>query len=163
MLVLAAAIGMAAGWATGCKPDAQQTADESEKAHAASEEAGARIRTLAGAHTMTCEALESPNDVYVDLREVKSVDAALKAIAHYPQVGWIVLKQTDLTEAGMKHMSAFPQLQILDVSGTKITDASLKNHKGLTHLRYVWLDGTKVTAAGVAELQKALPKCSITH
>jgi len=32
----------------------------------------------------------------------------------------------------------------------------------MNQLRHLWLDGTKVTKAGVAELQKALPKCSIT-
>jgi len=33
----------------------------------------------------------------------------------------------------------------------------------LNQLRHLWLDGTKVTKADVTELQKALPKCAISH
>jgi len=34
--------------------------------------------------------------------------------------------------------------------------------KGLTMLQELWLDDTQVTDAGIAELTKALPNCSIS-
>jgi len=37
----------------------------------------------------------------------------------------------------------------------------LSHLKGLTELQDLNLDGTKITDAGVAELKKALPKCSV--
>jgi hypothetical protein len=49
----------------------------------------------------------------------------------------------------------------LDV--TKITDVGLKELAKLTQLKRLYLRNTKVTKAGVAELQKALPNCNITH
>jgi hypothetical protein len=45
----------------------------------------------------------------------------------------------------------------------KITDAGLKEVAKLQQLRRLTMYGTKVTKVGVAELQKALPKCKITH
>ena len=39
--------------------------------------------------------------------------------------------------------------------------ARLAHIKGLTNLHELGLVGTKVTAAGVAELQQALPNCTI--
>jgi hypothetical protein len=33
----------------------------------------------------------------------------------------------------------------------------------MTHLRWLWVGETGVTAAGVEELQRALPDCDIRH
>jgi hypothetical protein len=43
----------------------------------------------------------------------------------------------------------------------RITDAGLKKVAKLQQLSGLYLGSTKVTKAGVAELQKALPKCKI--
>ena len=43
-----------------------------------------------------------------------------------------------------------------------VTDAGLTHLKGLKALTYLGLNRTQITDAGVAELQKALPKCKIT-
>ena len=51
----------------------------------------------------------------------------------------------------------------LSLIGTKITDAGLLRLKRLTKLQRLVLDFTKVTDAGVADLQKALPNCKISH
>lgn len=51
----------------------------------------------------------------------------------------------------------------LNLIGTKITDAGLLRLKKLTKLQRLVLDFTKVTDAGVADLQKALPDCEISH
>jgi hypothetical protein len=52
-------------------------------------------------------------------------------------------------------------LRTLNLSDTPISDAGLEHLKGLTQLQGLMLAHTKVTDAGVRELQKALPKCSI--
>ena len=49
----------------------------------------------------------------------------------------------------------------VQLRGTDGTDASLLHLKGLTQLQDLNLFGTKITAAGVADLQKALPNCKI--
>ena len=43
----------------------------------------------------------------------------------------------------------------------QITDAGLKEVAKLAQLKEIYLRGTKVTKSGVAQLQKALPKCEI--
>ncbi len=48
-----------------------------------------------------------------------------------------------------------------DLAGTQVADAGLVHLKGLTKLKRLSLQGSQVTRAGVAELKKALPKCSI--
>ena len=47
--------------------------------------------------------------------------------------------------------------------GSKVTDAGLVHLKGLTKLGTLNLTDTKVTAAGVKDLQAALPNCKISH
>jgi hypothetical protein len=45
--------------------------------------------------------------------------------------------------------------------GTLVTDAGLKELVGLEQLRNLNLRRARVTAAGIAELRKALPQCTI--
>ncbi len=47
------------------------------------------------------------------------------------------------------------------LSGPEVTDAGLAHLAGLTALKELDLTRTDVTDVGVAELQKALPNCSI--
>jgi len=56
-----------------------------------------------------------------------------------------------------------PELPQLAFGLAQVTDAGLVHLKGLTNLETLVLDETQVTSAGVAELQKALPKCKIHH
>ena len=51
----------------------------------------------------------------------------------------------------------------LNLAHTKVTDAGLKELVNLRQLKALQLQDTQVTNAGVVELQKALPKCKITH
>jgi hypothetical protein len=51
----------------------------------------------------------------------------------------------------------------VSLNGTQISDAGLKELAALQQLQTLWLSGTQVTTNGVAELQKALPKCKIAH
>jgi hypothetical protein len=52
----------------------------------------------------------------------------------------------------------------LSICYTKVTDSGLKELAGMKCLqRLDILDVKNLTAAGVAELQKALPECKIDH
>jgi hypothetical protein len=50
----------------------------------------------------------------------------------------------------------------LSLARSGVSDEGLKHLHGLTNLLELDLRTTKVTAAGVADLQKALPQCKIT-
>ncbi len=68
-----------------------------------------------------------------------------------------VLKKPEgkLTEADLEKVA------YLGLPRTQITDAGLKDVAKLQWLTRLYLRGTKITTAGVAELKKALPKCTI--
>ena len=66
-----------------------------------------------------------------------------------------------IDDALLTRLSKMETLQVLVLNKSPITDtglAELKKLKGLTNLSLV---GTKVTAAGVVDLQQALPNCKI--
>jgi hypothetical protein len=63
-----------------------------------------------------------------------------------------------ITDAGLKEGSDFKTLTGLGLSRTPVANAGLKE---LTKLTSLSLLITKVTKEGAAELQKALPKCTI--
>jgi hypothetical protein len=52
---------------------------------------------------------------------------------------------------------------MLSLANTDVTDKGLVHIKGLTNLTVLRLQQTKITDAGIAELKKALPKCSIAN
>ena len=56
---------------------------------------------------------------------------------------------------------ALKQLKRLSLVGSGLTDAGIKHLAGLTNLESLDLRRTKASAAGIAELQKALPGCQI--
>ncbi len=71
------------------------------------------------------------------------------------------LANTLLTDGGLPYLKGLTALQDLDLNGNRISDAGFVNLKGLTALQTLSLRGTSVTDAGTADLQKALPKCTI--
>ena len=75
----------------------------------------------------------------------------------------LYLDKWRITDAGLEHLKELTTLQNLVLSSTRITDAGLIHLKGLPNLKYLDLGGTQATGMGVAELQKALPDCEITH
>ena len=67
------------------------------------------------------------------------------------------------TDLGLKHyLAALETHTALNLVGWRITDAGLVHLKGLTDLQKLNLGGTEITAAGIADLQKALPNCKIS-
>ena len=67
---------------------------------------------------------------------------------------------TNVTDAGLVHLKQLTKLEELVLNGTQITDAGLVHLAGLTKLKLISLP-KQVTDAGIAELQKALPNCTI--
>ena len=59
--------------------------------------------------------------------------------------------------------SVFFEQRFVDFNGSKVTDEGLVHLKGLAGLQSLFLGDTKVTAAGVKELQTAIPTCNIVR
>ena len=83
--------------------------------------------------------------------------------AELASVTSLSLSSTKLTNAGLRDIAKMQNLTRLYLGGTKITDAGLKDIAKLQKLRTLYLKDTKITVENAAELQKALPKCRISH
>jgi Leucine Rich repeat len=121
------------------------------------------------------------------LRDTTVTDDGLVRVKGLTRLEVLELGRTKVTDKGLLHLRGFTKLRSLDLGGTEVTDAGLAHLKdlgsldtlslemvagvsdrglmhlkGLTNLRTLNLTGTHVTDAGVRELQKALPKVTIT-
>ncbi len=72
------------------------------------------------------------------------------------------LGDTQISDAGLSHLKSLRRLGSLALTRTRITDVGLDHLKPLGNLQGLSLGGANVTAKGVAALEKALPKCTIT-
>jgi beta-lactamase regulating signal transducer with metallopeptidase domain/Leucine-rich repeat (LRR) protein len=109
----------------------------------------------------------------LDLSDSPVNDAGLAHLKGLHKLSVLGLSNTKITDAGLEHLKSLsgfttPRAEndesdcgLLLLNKTKITDAGLKHLDALKGLRGVDLTGTKVTAAGVEQLQKALPQCKI--
>jgi hypothetical protein len=79
----------------------------------------------------------------------------------FVDVSELLTDQAD--DADLALLKEVTQLERLYLGRTNVTDMGLEYLKGLKQLERLWLDETYVTDAGVADLQKALPGCSISH
>ena len=89
--------------------------------------------------------------------------AGLEHLKDLPSLSYLGLADTAITDAGLEQLRGLTNLEYLSLYETAITDAGLEHLKGLGQLSSVVLYRTSVTKDGVAELQQALPKCSIYH
>src|SRR6516162_4962276 len=99
----------------------------------------------------------------LDLGETRITDVGLSALAGLNQLQTLDLSETQISDAGLKELAGLKQLQWLELEDTRVSDDSLNELAGLKQLEFLSLHGTRVTSKGVAELQKALPKCEIKH
>jgi len=60
-----------------------------------------------------------------------------------------------------KNLAELKQIKRLSLAGSGLSDAGIKHLAGQTNLESLDLRRTKASAAGIAELQKALPECQI--
>lgn len=104
------------------------------------------------------------HDLY--LRDAPVGDDGLASLGGLRELHTLDLARTKVSDAGLPSLQALaskPSLCRLDLSQTGITDAGLPHLSRLTQLSELHLDGTKVTAAGIRELERALPACRGLH
>ena len=84
----------------------------------------------------------------------------LKGLGKLTQLERLNLDGNQLTD--VKSLEKLTQLQVLYLHGNKLTD--VKGLEKLTQLTHLYLENNPdLTKAQIDELQKALPKCKITH
>ncbi len=88
-------------------------------------------------------------------------DRGLAQLEECPRLKSLYLANTKITDAGLRDIAACKGLNELALSACPISDAGLPELQGLTFLRVLDLHDTQVTRDGVAELEAALPSCSI--
>ena len=71
------------------------------------------------------------------------------------------LAQTEIDDADLKQLERLTDLQSLSL-GPRVTDLGLEPLTRLSKLHSLDLRATRVTDAGVEEIKKALPHCTIT-
>ena len=94
------------------------------------------------------------------LHGLQLTDRHIAALARF-KLKTLLTNEAGIDDAMAVQLAKIQTLDALDLTKSPITDAALpelKQLKGLTMLRLL---GTKVTAAGVADLQRALPNCKI--
>jgi Leucine Rich repeat len=106
------------------------------------------------------------------LSGAKVTDAGLKELRNLRNLTVLIVADTQVSSEGMKELKHLKNLRYLNLECTKVTDVGLKELKELRNLKELILRNpnvrplrgfteTPVTDAGVAELQRALPKCDI--
>jgi internalin A len=101
---------------------------------------------------------------YLNLSYIDVTDAGLKEVAKLEKLTVLAMYQSGhyITVAGYMEMAKLKNLTELYLGYHKITDAGLEELAKLKKLTSLNLPFCRqITKAGVAELQKALPKCSI--
>lgn len=89
-------------------------------------------------------------------------DSGMEHIVKLTQLQRLELDENAITDVGMKQLQNLTSLEWLSLSRTNITDAGLQYLSGLTNLKWLNLNKTWVTAEGVRDLQRSLPKISLT-
>jgi hypothetical protein len=122
------------------------------------------VFTFTGAERKAAQwALEVGGAVALECEGKTLMPAAVKDL---PTVSFQLTQVTvegcdQVTDAGLKHMAWLSGLKVLNLQGTKVTDAGLKYLAALNGLETLNLGKTEVSPQGVAQLQKALPKCKV--
>jgi hypothetical protein len=110
-------------------------------------------------------------DCLAELRGLKSLGLdkmritaeALKNLEALDRLTELSLCSSTITDAGLTHVRPLRGLRYLDLRDTQITDAGLASLARMENLKSLDLLFTYVTDEGADWLQKALPKCQISH
>ncbi len=107
---------------------------------------------------------ERKNLINLKLGRTQVTDGAIADFPRYKNLRSVNLDGcTQITNAGLAHLGECRNLTNLSLDHcAQVNDASLEVIAGFSRLATLRIVGTKVTAAGVAKLQKDLPKCEIT-
>ena len=117
----------------------------------------ALVETLGGRVSQN----EEGDVVGVSLAGTQVTDAGLAHLTGLTALESLHLGGTQVTDAGVVHLTGLTALKTLWLATGQITDAGLVHLAGLSALKTLTLYDTQVTDVGVAELQQALPNCSI--
>jgi Leucine-rich repeat (LRR) protein len=85
----------------------------------------------------------------------------LKALTAQPELIDLSLGCPTLGDLLAHNLAELKQIKRLSLAGSGLSDVGIKHLASLTNLESLDLRRTKVTAAGIAELQLALPTCRI--
>jgi Leucine-rich repeat (LRR) protein len=91
-------------------------------------------------------------------------DRGLAALESLPNLKHLFLQDVQLTDEGMLHIGRCNNLQEIRLicSGARsFTDRGLQALRGLKNAKQITVLSSPVTAGGVAELQRALPRCKV--
>jgi hypothetical protein len=104
----------------------------------------------------------APNLLMLNSKNITDDDLAMFETA--PTTRGLYLFNNQISDGGLVHLKDLKLLDFLDLRrNAGITDAGLVHLEGLTKLENLYLMGTSVTPAGVAKLQRKLPKTKIRH
>jgi hypothetical protein len=108
------------------------------------------------------ERLSKLNQLYVNYDAVG--DAGLARLSGLTQLECLAAHGcAAITDNGLGHLAPLTKLKSLYLSGTGVSDTSAKYLEALRCLKDLDISTTRVTAAGVNELQLALPELEIYH
>ena len=110
--------------------------------------------------TAVAELTQLPKLNTLNFNNITCTERHMMAIAKLKlrQLGFLASKVDD---GMLRHLAAMEKLETLGIIHNPISDQGLSGLKQIKTLKTLDIRGTKVTAAGVADLQAALPKCKI--
>jgi hypothetical protein len=85
----------------------------------------------------------------------------LTSLKEQPELIDLALGCPTLGDLFANNQAELKQVKRLSLAGSGLTDAGINHRAGLPSLEWLDLRRTKASAAGVAELQNALPNCKI--
>ena len=99
---------------------------------------------------------------FLSLHGTQISNSGLKKLSgmKWPNLRSLQLSRTQITDAGLEHLKGM-NISELNLGATAVTDAGLEHLKGMTTLKEIRLAHARTTPSGQAELQKALPNCTI--
>lgn len=87
-------------------------------------------------------------------------------LAHLHKLGkleGLYLGRLQVTDQGIRHLAKLPSLTHVTLDGTPISDGAVPHFAKLTQLRYLHLKRTTITSKGAADIQSALPSCTVNR
>ena len=95
------------------------------------------------------------------LRDIPARCASLQRLPHPEKLRQLNVAQSGITDDDARVLGRFTGIEKLIVSETALSDAVIETLARLTSLKYLEMTQTQISAAGVKQLQAALPDCSI--
>lgn len=99
----------------------------------------------------------------LDLTRTRITGAGLWIVKDMSALRKLYLTETKVDDASIEFLKGAKTLGLVGLSGTRISDAAIEHLREMTELRQLFCLGTGVTDAGLKTLQRALPRCQITH